>query len=278
MTRDDVAAYYRGKTDEILRKYGPGPRVHFHTGLVESRTQSATPRSAEELRAAMVTAQEALLTHVRDRSPTPIAGRVLDVGCGLGGGALFLAAQPGVVRVDAITIEPTHVAWTERFANACGLGERVRAHLCDAHEPPPSPPYDHVVAIESSCYLDRARWAERVSEALAPEGVVHVVDCFLGKPPGLAWFDRTWHTRLGTLDEYVEAFARVGLSSLVVEDLRLRAEPFWDLSLAWIALAEPSASAERKTATHRRLRDALRSGEVRYLRLSAKRPSARVSR
>ena len=31
-----VGRYYREKTDALLEKYGPGPRVHFHLGFAEA--------------------------------------------------------------------------------------------------------------------------------------------------------------------------------------------------------------------------------------------------
>mgnify|MGYP001145371246 CR=1 FL=1 len=33
--RGEVAAYYDNKTEGILSRYGPGPRVHYHTGMVD---------------------------------------------------------------------------------------------------------------------------------------------------------------------------------------------------------------------------------------------------
>ena len=88
-TFSDIVGYYDSKTQAILRRYGPGPRVHYHTGLVDE-----PPRldlSIEELRLRLVAAQERMLYHaasVWDAS-SALCGDVLDVGCGLGGGAIF---------------------------------------------------------------------------------------------------------------------------------------------------------------------------------------------
>ena len=32
---EEVMKYYDGKTEAILRRYGPGPRVHYHAGVVD---------------------------------------------------------------------------------------------------------------------------------------------------------------------------------------------------------------------------------------------------
>ena len=36
----DVIAYFDSKTHSILKRYGPGPRVHYHTGLVDDLNQA----------------------------------------------------------------------------------------------------------------------------------------------------------------------------------------------------------------------------------------------
>lgn len=32
-TLQDIVGYFEGKTQSILNRYGPGPLVHYHTGL-----------------------------------------------------------------------------------------------------------------------------------------------------------------------------------------------------------------------------------------------------
>ena len=32
---EDIVAYFESKTKPILERYGPGPRVHYHTGLID---------------------------------------------------------------------------------------------------------------------------------------------------------------------------------------------------------------------------------------------------
>lgn len=265
-----VAAYYREKTAGILEKYGPGPRVHFHTGLVEEGEAREPSGDLDSIRASMARGQELLLEHVRDRSPSQIAGRILDVGCGLGGGALFWAAEPGVERVDAITIEPAHVELVGGFARDAGLANKVFPRLVDAHDVPTSERFEHVVAIESSCYLDRPRWAASVARALAPGGLVHIVDCFRAEQISLEWFDDYWRTRVGSLSEYQGALEAAGLAAITVENLAPRAWRFWDLSCAWIELTgAPGRAREAKLSAHRALQSALRTGALRYLRVTA---------
>ncbi|AKF08186.1 SAM-dependent methyltransferase [Sandaracinus amylolyticus] len=251
--RDPVAAYYRDKTESILRKYGPGPRVHFHTGLVDDDHDGA-----HDLRLAMTRAQERLLDHVRDTLALPAGARILDVGCGLGGSALYFASAGH--DVVAITNERSHVAIAARFAREAGVAQRVRFEHRDAHAPPDER-FDAAIAIESSCYFDRARWMRATSACLRPGGVLYVVDCFVGDDDERAWFDARWRTRIGPEPEYARAASRAGLDRVHDDDLAPRALRFWDLSIAWI---RTTTADHEGVERHARLRDALARGAIRY--------------
>src|ERR1700736_1420195 len=50
-----LVAFYEQKTTAILQRYGPGPRVHFHTGFADEPQPDAT---AGELRLHLVESQE----------------------------------------------------------------------------------------------------------------------------------------------------------------------------------------------------------------------------
>ena len=43
-TLHDVTAYFQGKTEAILKRYGPGPRVHYHTGVMDAPPHQTNPR------------------------------------------------------------------------------------------------------------------------------------------------------------------------------------------------------------------------------------------
>jgi cyclopropane fatty-acyl-phospholipid synthase-like methyltransferase len=268
-----VAAYYRDKTSSIIDKYGPGPKIHFHTGLatVDEAHEACGSGDVSTLRATMTRGQERPLEHVGAHAPVPVAGRVLEIGCGLGGGALFWAGEPEVTHVSAITIEPTHVAVTAQMAERAGVQAKVDARLLDAHDVEPAGDFDHAFAIESSCYVDRARWAHATRKALRPGGSRHIVDCFRAEHVALPWFDDYWRTRLGTRSEYERELEFAGFREIAVEDLAQAAVPFWDVSCAWIERAIAfGRERDAKLRQHRRLQRALRSGELQYLRITAR--------
>ena len=43
-----VREYYDSKTESILRRYGPGPRVHYHNGILEA-AETGTPTEIRRL-------------------------------------------------------------------------------------------------------------------------------------------------------------------------------------------------------------------------------------
>ena len=126
-----LVAYYEGKTQEILRRYGPGPRVHYHTGLVDGPPPSGA--SAPMLRQRLIDGQERTLRYSAEvwRAESTLCGDILDVGCGLGGGAIFWTQEFGA-NVTAVSIAPSHLELVAKFAAQAGVESRVHLLLSDA--------------------------------------------------------------------------------------------------------------------------------------------------
>lgn len=263
-TRGAVARYYDGKTRDILAKYGPGPRVHFHTGLVDD---GPLPEDLPALRAAMHHAQERLLERVAGPS-AGLAGHVLDVGCGLGGTALWLAERG--VSATGVTIVRAHVELARAFAEEAGVADTARFLLADAHDVPGT--YDHALAVESSCYLDRPTWFRHLSERIARGGRLHIVDCFTERPAIAQAFDVYWHTRIGSIASYAWSAEAHGWRLLRSESLAEAAAPFWRLSRAWThrSVLDP-ARRERSLAEHQRLERHFLDGAIQYQWLTLER-------
>lgn len=121
-----VPLYYTRKTADILHKYGPGPRVHFHMGLFAPGATPNTTVSQRALKRRIVESQETIVEHAA-RSwgaySTP-PGSVLDIGCGVGGGSLYWAQQHGAT-VTGLTVAADHIPVIEDFARQAGVGDRV---------------------------------------------------------------------------------------------------------------------------------------------------------
>ncbi len=155
MSDSAVTAWYDEKTDWLLSKYGPGPRIHFHTGLAPVGAQVEPDEPG--LRRQIVAAQEALLERAASVWATggvPLSGELVDVGCGLGGSALYFASRPGSV-VTAVSPVERHLRLIGELAQRDGVASRVRTELSDAHELPGTGRFDHGYSIDATTYFDR---------------------------------------------------------------------------------------------------------------------------
>jgi SAM-dependent methyltransferase len=166
--------------------------------------QSDLSRNVVSIRAKLVAAQEEMLSYAASAwqlQSIPFRD-VLDVGCGLGGGAILWAQGFGA-RVTAITIAPSHVGFVAKFSLQAGVESLVTPLLCDALTVPGEHCYDAVIAIDSSSSFPRRPWFDRLATLLRPGGHVFIFDCFLGCDEYADPFNRHWYAQIGTLEEYL---------------------------------------------------------------------------
>ena len=200
---------------------------------------------------------------------------LLDVGCGLGGGAIFWAQEYGA-RVTAATIAPSHVELVGKFAAQAGVGALVQPILCDASAVPGERCFDAALALDSSDTFPRAPWFQRVAALLRPLGHVFIYDCFLERPEYAEPINRHWCAQIGSLDEYFDAARDAGLRPDLFEDVSARTRDFWTLT---IALAEAEmredvlsswerARLRESLEVHRLVRQGLYDGGLRYALVS----------
>ncbi|MEV7086116.1 methyltransferase domain-containing protein [Streptomyces sp. NPDC093085] len=231
-----VGQYYDGKTARLVRKYGPGPRIHYHVGHYPSAKTplNVEDATADDIRRSIRTHQEGLLRYAAKiwGAEHRLSGRILDVGCGLGGGSLFWAQEYGA-DVTSVTNAPEHAPIVEGFAREAGVGEQVRTVVCDAMHLPLDGPYDAAVAIESSGYFNRPQWFERLSRVLRPGASVCVEEVFTTRPHGADVWAEYFYTKPASVRDYAEAAQAAGFE--LVDDVDATAEtlPFWEESAAW---------------------------------------------
>jgi tocopherol O-methyltransferase len=225
-----VADFYEAKTRAVLRRFGPGPRVHYRTGFVDQPILATT---TAELRKQLVAAQERVLYHAGEfwgLRRVPFRD-VLDVGCGLGGGAIFWAQQFGA-HVTAATIAPSHVELVAQFAAQAGVAALVRPILCDAVAVPGEACFDAAMALDSSDTFPRGPWFRRLARLLRADAHVFIYDCFLENPEYAESINRHWCAQIGSFDEYVAAASAAGFRLQLFEDVSRRTRDFWTLTIA----------------------------------------------
>lgn len=267
-----VSRWYAAKTGDILRRYGPGPRVHYHTGWTGEQpdTTGDAPTLEKDLRSAQVRLLD--VAAARWNAERNLTGHVLDVGCGLGGGSIYWAERHGA-RVTALTNVVEHVGLVQGFVDACGLRDRIEVMLSDACAPMPGAAFDAVVAIESSCYFPRPRWFEHLRGLLRPRGFVFVSDIFATSREIEPCFDADWMTRIGSVEEYLEAASAAGFECRSMFDASDDTRGFWQLSLAYLRAMrarapDRNAAWDKSMRRHERLLRGWEDGQLRCIMLA----------
>lgn len=105
----------------------------------------------------------------------PVGSRVLDVGCGIGGPALYLAGPLGCTVVG-VTLSASQAARATEKAKAAGLADRAGFHQLDALSTGfPAASFDVVWAVESLMHIpDRVGFFAEALRLLRPGGILAV--------------------------------------------------------------------------------------------------------
>jgi tocopherol O-methyltransferase len=268
ITDANVVTYYDHKTESILRKYGPGPRVHFHGGLVEPDTVPASTHGG--LRKQLIESQENLLQEASRvwEATKYLNGTVLDIGCGLGGGAIFWAQEYGA-RVIAFSNVPRHLRLLNRFVAEARVETQVIGIIADAHAIPTAHVFDAAVAIDSMNHLDRYTLFQELALRVRRGGRVFINDTFAQLKDVRRLFCRYFMSNIGTLDEYLCAAEAAGFRLASVFDLTERVARFWEISALYSRALLDSGTVEsedeirrlqRSMSTHRQLLQIWRDG------------------
>jgi cyclopropane fatty-acyl-phospholipid synthase-like methyltransferase len=148
------------------------------------------------------------------RLPRKPGMRVLDVGCGVGGPACFIAEQTGG-HVTGVTNSPPGIAEGERFVRERGLEARVTFRIAEASALPfEDASFDAVWSCEALHNLaDKTPAVREMARVLKPGGTAVLGDLFLtssGSASGLAAL-REFSFHLETADELVALLQAHGI-------------------------------------------------------------------
>src|SRR5947207_11720229 len=163
------------------------------------------------------TAQQSKKRHIAAKLLLRPGQKVLDIGSGWGGLALYLAAECGVDVTGLTLSEEQHKVATRRAA-AAGLSDRVRFHLRDYREEKGR--YDRIVSVgmfEHVGVIQYPAFFRGLSDMLAPDGValLHSIGRMDGPGTTNPWL-RKYHFPGGyspALSEVVQDAARARLWS-----------------------------------------------------------------
>jgi cyclopropane-fatty-acyl-phospholipid synthase len=159
---------------------------------------------------------------------------VLDIGCGWGGLAIYLARECGVA-VTGLTLSSEQLKVARRRAAAAGLGDLVRFELCDYRQATGS--YDRIVSVgmfEHVGVVHYPAFFRKLRELLSEDGValLHSIGRHDGPGSTNPWI-RKYIFPGGyspAVSEVVPVVERTGLWITDVEVLRLH---YADTARAW---------------------------------------------
>jgi cyclopropane-fatty-acyl-phospholipid synthase len=158
----------RGSRRNILAHYDLGNRFYE---LWLDRTMTYSAALFPHAEAPLEEAQRAKYRSLASRLRLQAGHRLLEIGCGWGGFAEFVAAEIGA-RVTAITISGQQHAFAAARIQAAGLADRVEVRLQDYRDVEGH--YDRVAAIEMFEAVGERYWPlffGKLRERLAPGGV-----------------------------------------------------------------------------------------------------------
>ena len=184
----------------------------------------------------MERAQVQLMERLAQKAKIPNGAEVLDIGCGLGGSAFWLAEQYDC-RVTGLTISPVQAKLATKKAKNQGLTNQLQFLVRDANFWQPKPESVDVIWIMESSehFRNKADFFRRCACALKPGGVLAVCAWLRGEQSTsdreqklVATVARAmFSASLDTLTQYAAWMRNVNLKVETAEDITRNIAPTW---------------------------------------------------
>jgi len=179
-------------------------------------------------------AQLKLMEELAETAKIPRGAHVLDVGCGIGGSAFWLAEHYDC-HVTGLTISPVQARIATKKASAKGLANRLQFLISDANEWQPEPESSDAIWIMESSehFRDKKQFFERCACALKPGGVLAVCAWLRGEQLEsdrelvAAIAKAMFSASLDTLIQYAIWMRDAHLNVETAKDITVNVAPTW---------------------------------------------------
>lgn len=273
ITKQAIRNHYDLATPFYRLLWGP----HIHHGLWEA---DETPELA----------QRQLIERLASFADIEAGGRVLDVGCGMGGASMHLAKHLGS-EIVGLTLSPVQRLWAQFGAWKKGVSRHVRFLRLDAEQAEFEPAsFDTVWSVECTEHLfNKPAFFQRASGWLRPGGRVAMCAWLAAdRPHGVdaarqvqAVCEGFLCPSLGTSADYLNWLTAAGLGEIRWEDWTPRVVRTWEICLKrirrgglhWLARCAGS-NMHRFVAHFETILEAYRSGAMKYGCFAARKPAA----
>ncbi len=180
-------------------------------------------------------AQIKLMERLAEKAQIARGARVLDIGCGLGGSALWLADRYECY-VTGLTISPVQARMATKKAKSKGLANRVKFLVTDANTWQPQPESVDVVWIMESSehFKNKKDFFARCARALKPGGVLAVCAWLRGEQSEneqqlvATIAEAMFSASLDTLSQYAEWMRQANLEVETAKDVTRNVVPTWE--------------------------------------------------
>jgi tocopherol O-methyltransferase len=265
---DKIQEHYDIASPYYLKLWGK----HLHHGYYE------TDRESKE------EAAEKLVKLLVKRSQLSSGARVLDVGCGMGGSAIWLAENLGCA-VTGISISPVQIQMANEASE--GMKNRPTFLVDDANQLSVKGSFDVVWVVEALAHLsNRGNFFRTAAELLVAGG--KICEAAWLKDDGLRTEDEEKYIRpiekgmlvsLPDLSEYKRHIDNNGLRLLHYEDVSVKVAGTWDLCLGimrdktvWRLASRHGKEFTAFLKSFKAMRAGFRSGRFRYALMVIEKP------
>ena len=196
---------------------------HLHHGWFNTGTEKSREAQIE------------MLWQCTSMMRTPIAARVLDVGCGYGATGMFLASELAC-QVDGLNVSPNQLMVAKKKVAAAKLSTRIHLRLQDAETfEYPADHYDLVWTMESSeHFVDKQRYFHQVRRTLRRDGRL-LVAAWTGSMAHYGVRSVAKHfvcPEICTADDYVGFIETAGMRVQKLVNATTYVVPTWQICLS----------------------------------------------
>ena len=183
-------------------------------------------------------------THALSKLSLSAKSHVLDVGCGIGGAARYLAANVGC-RVSGIDLTPEYIDVARTLTDRTGLGDKTTFKVASALAMPfEAETFDAAITFHVAMNIeDRSTLYSEIARVMKPDASLCIYDVMKKSETPLTypvpWAQSADTSHLTTPAEMLKLLNAAGFEAHDVEDRTNFAVDFFQQSLAAIADGPP---------------------------------------